>query len=46
VLAAVQAALAGGPRYDVEFRIVRKDGEVRVSLDWRRRRSASRRHAV
>jgi PAS domain S-box-containing protein len=30
VLAAVQAALAGGPRYDVEFRIVRKDGEVRV----------------
>jgi PAS domain S-box-containing protein len=30
VLAAVQAALAGGPRYDVEFRIARKNGEVRV----------------
>ena len=30
VLAAVQAALAGGPRYDVEFRIIRKNGEVRV----------------
>jgi PAS domain S-box-containing protein len=30
VLAAVQAALAGGPRYDVEFRILRKNGEVRV----------------
>jgi PAS domain-containing protein len=30
VLAAVQAALAGGPRYDVEFRITRKNGEVRV----------------
>jgi PAS domain S-box-containing protein len=30
VLAAVTAALAGGPRYDVEFRIVRHDGAVRV----------------
>jgi PAS domain S-box-containing protein len=30
VLAAVQAALGGGPRYDVEFRILRKDGDVRV----------------
>ena len=30
VLAAVHAALAGGPRYDVEFRIIRKNGEVRV----------------
>ena len=30
VHAAVQAALAGGPRYDVEFRIIRKNGEVRV----------------
>ena len=30
VLAAVQAALAGGQRYDVEFRIIRKSGEVRA----------------
>ena len=30
VLAAVHAALAGGPRYDVEFRIIRKSGQVRV----------------
>lgn len=30
VLAAVHAALAGGPRYDVEFHITRKNGEVRV----------------
>jgi PAS domain S-box-containing protein len=30
VLAAVAAALAGGPRYDVEFRIVRASGERRV----------------
>jgi PAS domain S-box-containing protein len=30
VLAAVTAALAGGPRYDVEFRIIRANGEMRV----------------
>jgi PAS domain S-box-containing protein len=30
VLAAVAAALAGGPRYDVEFRIVNGSGEERV----------------
>jgi PAS domain S-box-containing protein len=30
VLAAVAAALDGGPRYDVEFRIVRASGETRV----------------
>ena len=30
VLAAVQASLAEGPRYDVEFRIIRKDGDIRV----------------
>ena len=30
VLAAVTAALGGGPRYDVEFRIVRNNGDVRV----------------
>ena len=29
-LAAVTAALAGGPRYDVEFRIIRPNGEMRV----------------
>jgi PAS domain S-box-containing protein len=29
-LHAVAAALAGGPRYDVEFRIIRRNGEVRV----------------
>ena len=29
-LAAVTAALAGGPRYDVEFRIIRANGEMRV----------------
>jgi PAS domain S-box-containing protein len=28
--AAVQAALAGGPRYDVEYRIIRPDGVLRV----------------
>jgi len=30
VLAAVTAALAGGPRYDVEFRTIRPNGEMRV----------------
>jgi PAS domain S-box-containing protein len=30
VLAAVTAALAAGPRYDVEFRIIRANGEMRV----------------
>ena len=30
VLAAVTAALDGGPRYDVEFRIIRPNGEMRV----------------
>jgi len=30
VLAAVQAALSGGPRYDVEFRIIRMNGDIRV----------------
>jgi PAS domain S-box-containing protein len=28
--AASDAALAGGPRYDIEYRIVRPDGEVRI----------------
>ena len=28
--AASEAALAGGPRYDIEYRVVRPDGDVRV----------------
>ena len=30
IMAAVAAALAGGKRYDVEYRIVRPNGEVRI----------------
>lgn len=29
-MAAVQAAAAGGPRYDVEYRVIRPDGSLRV----------------